>query len=70
MTLRAGQSLTIVNDDKRTHNVRIDDPRMTFTSNAQEPGDSVVIAFPDPGRFGVICAIHPSMKLDVTVTAR
>ncbi len=65
--IAAGQSLTIVNDDKRTHNVRIDDPRLTFTSNAQEAGDSVVIAFPEPGRFGIICSIHPAMKLDVTV---
>ena len=70
VTLMAGQSLTIVNDDKRTHNVRIDDPRMTFTSNAQEPGDSVVIAFPEPGQFGVICSIHPMMRLDVTVASQ
>jgi cytochrome c peroxidase len=70
VALKAGQSLTIVNDDKRTHNVRVDDPRMTFTSNAQEPGDSVLIAFPDPGEFGVICSIHPTMKLTVTVEAK
>ena len=43
---------------------------MPFTSNAQEPGDSVVIAFPDPGQFGVICAIHPAMHLEVTVAAK
>jgi cytochrome c peroxidase len=67
VTVSVGQSLTIVNDDRRTHNVRIDDPRMSFTSNAQEPGDSVIIAFPNPGEFGVICSIHPTMHLDVTV---
>lgn len=67
VTLAAGQSLTIVNDDKRTHNVRIDDPRMPFTSNAQEPGDIVVIPFPLPGEFGVICSIHPAMHLSVKV---
>lgn len=70
IALTAGQNLTIVNDDKRTHNVRIDDPRMPFTSNAQEPGDSVVIPFPQAGEFGVICSIHPTMKLTVTVTDR
>ena len=67
VSLAAGQSLTIVNDDQRTHNVRIDDPRMTFTSNAQEPGDSVVIGFPEAGVFGVICSIHPTMRLTVDV---
>ena len=70
VVVQAGQSLTIVNDDKRTHNVRIDDARMTFTSDAQEPGDSVVIAFPEPGQFGVICSIHPTMRLAVTVTSQ
>ena len=65
--LTAGQNLTIVNDDKRTHNVRIDDPGMVFTSNAQEPGDSVIIGFPEVGTFGVICSIHPAMRLDVQV---
>ena len=63
----AGQSLTIINDDTRTHNVRIDDPRVTFTSTAQEPGDSVVIAFPEAGVYGIICSIHPTMKLTVDV---
>ena len=65
--VKAGESLKIINDDKRTHNVRIDDRRMPFTSNAQEPGDSVVISFQEPGQFRVSCSIHPMMKLDVTV---
>ena len=67
VSITAGGTVTIVNDDKRTHNVRIDDPRMTFTSKAQEPGDRVVIAFPDPGQFNVICSIHPTMNLSIDV---
>jgi cytochrome c peroxidase len=67
IALKAGQSLTIVNDDRRTHNVRIDDPRMPFASNAQEPGDQVVIGFPEVGTFGVICSVHPAMRLTVDV---
>lgn len=63
-----GEALTIVNDDSRTHSVRIDDSRLKFASNAQEPGDSVVLTFPEAGVYGVICSIHPKMKLSVTVT--
>ena len=44
--LKPGEQLTIVNDDKRTHNVRIDDERMTFTSNAQEPESLDAVPIP------------------------
>lgn len=67
--IEANQALTIVNDDKRTHNVRVDDPRLRVSSGAQEPGDKVVISFPQAGRYAVICGIHPEMRLDVTVTS-
>ncbi len=33
----------------RTHNVMVTDPRIPFTSEAQEPGDSVVVPFPEAG---------------------
>ena len=69
VSLALGQALTIVNDDKRTHSVRVDDPKFKFASDAQEPGDSVVLTFPEAGIYGVICSIHPKMKLSVTVTA-
>jgi cytochrome c peroxidase len=67
VSLRAGETLTIVNDDTRTHNVRMDAPGFQFSSDAQAPGDSVTIAFPTPGEFGVICGIHPQMRLHVRV---
>jgi cytochrome c peroxidase len=65
--LHAGEGLTIVNDDNRTHNIRVEDPRLPALSLAQEPGDSVVVAFPDAGDFTVTCGIHPSMRLSVQV---
>lgn len=67
VALGKGESLTVVNDDTRTHNVRVDDPRMPAFSEAQEPGDSVVLAFPQAGVFDVICGIHPDMRLRVVV---
>jgi cytochrome c peroxidase len=65
--LKAGQSLTVLNDDTRTHNVRIYHPRLDFNSGAQEPKQSVTIPFPETGTFEAFCGIHPSMRLTVEV---
>jgi hypothetical protein len=58
----------VVNNDTRTHNVRIFDPKMDVDSGAQEPGETVEIRFPQTGEFLVSCAIHPKMELWVDVT--
>lgn len=65
--IQSGQTLTVLNDDTRTHNVRIFDPRYDFNSGAQEPKESVTIRFPVPGTFEAFCGIHPSMRLQVDV---
>ena len=65
--IKAGQTLTVLNDDTRTHNVRIFDPRLDFNSGAQEPKESVTIAFALPGAYEAFCGIHPSMRLKVEV---
>ena len=65
--VRAGQPLTVLNDDTRTHNVRIYDPRFEYNSGAQEPHETVTIRFPGAGTFEAFCAIHPSMRLTVVV---
>jgi cytochrome c peroxidase len=65
--LKAGQALTVLNDDTRTHNVRIFHPRLDFNSGAQEPSETVTIPFPEAGTFEAFCGIHPSMRLTVEV---
>ncbi|PWT86281.1 MAG: cytochrome C peroxidase [Proteobacteria bacterium] len=64
----AGSHLWILNNDSRTHNVRVFDPKLEFDSGAQEPGETVEIAFPKTGSFLVFCGIHPKMELYVDVT--
>jgi cytochrome c peroxidase len=59
--------LWIINNDTRTHNVRVFDPALDFDSGGQEPGETVEIAFPAPGSFLVFCGIHPKMELYVDV---
>jgi cytochrome c peroxidase len=67
IALPRGGRLWIVNNDTRTHNVRVFDPALDFDSGAQEPGETVEIAFPDAGSFLVFCGIHPKMELYVDV---
>src|SRR6185295_16748643 len=65
--LRPGQTLTVLNDDTRTHNVRIFNPKLDFNSGAQEPKERITIRFPVAGTFEAFCGIHPSMRLRVEV---
>jgi len=67
VALPRGGRLWIVNNDSRTHNVRIFDPALDFDSGAQEPGETVEIGFPVAGSFLVFCGIHPKMELYVDV---
>jgi cytochrome c peroxidase len=67
IALRSGDRLWVVNNDTRTHNIRIFDPALDFDSGAQEPGETVEIAFPKSGSFLVFCGIHPKMELYVDV---
>jgi cytochrome c peroxidase len=67
IALPRGGRLWIVNNDTRTHNVRVFDPAFDFDSGAQEPGETVEITFPANGRFLVFCGIHPKMELYVDV---
>jgi len=67
--LKFGEALRIVNDDTRTHNVRVDGQGMSFSSDGQNPGDTVTLGFEKPGHYDVICGIHPEMHLSVDVAA-
>ncbi|MBS0241392.1 MAG: c-type cytochrome [Proteobacteria bacterium] len=66
--IKRGATLTINNDDTRTHNVRIVDPRFSFNSGAQDPGGSVTLSLPSPGTYEAHCGIHPTMHLSIEVT--
>jgi cytochrome c peroxidase len=68
VAIKRGSRLWILNNDTRTHNVRVFDPKLDFDSGAQEPGETVEIAFPASGSFLVFCGIHPKMELHVDVT--
>jgi plastocyanin len=67
LTVARGAVVHIVNDDRVTHHVYIDAPNMSFDSGEQPIGTTVDLHFDRAGNFDVLCAIHPTMRLRVTV---
>jgi cytochrome c peroxidase len=67
VSLRAGDTLVMHNDDSRAHNIQITHPKLTFNSGLQEPGEDARVRFTQPDRYLVFCGIHPKMKLRVEV---
>jgi plastocyanin len=62
-----GDTLHFVNADEFAHQIYVRDPRFSFASEEQEPGQTVDLRFDASGTFEVRCEIHPKMKLAVTV---
>jgi cytochrome c peroxidase len=67
VTIAAGDTIVLHNDDKRTHNIRVFHPKMDFNSGSQDPGEDVRLTFDEPGTYWVTCGIHPQMELEVEV---
>jgi len=67
LTLERGSIARIVNDDRVTHHVYVDAPGMSFDSGEQPIGTTVDLRFDRVGSYEVLCAIHPTMRLRVTV---
>ncbi|MGN6460173.1 MAG: hypothetical protein ACTHLY_03120 [Pseudolabrys sp.] len=68
ITIKRGQSIAIVNDDADLlHHAYLRTTAFSFDSGDQKPGSKFEVAFPTAGIFTVRCAIHPKMKLVVTV---
>ena len=67
LTVAHGTIVHIINDDRVTHHVYVDSPEMKFDSGEQPIGTTVDLEFDHPGTYQVLCAIHPTMHLAVTV---
>jgi plastocyanin len=59
--------VTFVNDDDNVHNVYSATPGQEFDLGAQQPGTAGSHVFATSGEVKVRCAIHPRMRLTVTV---
>ena len=67
LTVAAGTTVHFINDDNVTHHVYVDSPGMQFDSGEEPVGKAVDLTFAKPGVYQVLCAIHPTMHLKVTV---
>ena len=65
--IHSGETLAIANDDGVLHHVYIESPSFNFDSGEQPSGKTVFVKFAKPGEYDVLCAIHPKMRLRVTV---
>ena len=67
MTIKKGEAITFFNDDNVPHNLMSLSPGNEFNLGSQAPGSSTPVTFNQSGDVSVLCAIHPRMKLAVTV---
>jgi plastocyanin len=67
ITLKKGDVVSFVNDDNIAHNIYSTSPAHEFNLGSQAPGVSTPVTFNKSGEITVLCAIHPRMKLAVTV---
>jgi plastocyanin len=62
-----GDELTFVNSDTVVHNVASVTDGYEFDLGFQKPGQRISTRLTKSGKIDVRCAIHPKMKLTVTV---
>ena len=64
ITIKKGGTVTFLNDD----NIMSTSQGNEFNLGSQPPGASTDVTFKEGGEVQVICAIHPRMKMTVTVS--
>lgn len=67
ITIKPGEKIVFKNSDDVTHNVFSNSKVNPFHIKIQQPGSSSTVQFDNEGVTEVRCAIHPKMKLLVTV---
>ena len=68
ITIKKGGTVTFLNDDSVPHNIMSTSRGNEFNLGSQPPGASTDVTFKEGGEVQVICAIHPRMKMTVTVS--
>jgi len=67
ITIKPGDKIVFKNNDEVTHNVFSNSKLNAFDLKTQKPGASSEVTFKEEGTTEVRCAIHPKMKVVVTV---
>lgn len=66
--IKAGGTVTFINEDPFGHNVYSDSPGAEFDLGRQKDGQKDVVTFKKAGTFTAQCRIHPKMRLEIVVT--
>ncbi|WP_119302154.1 cupredoxin domain-containing protein [Dongia deserti] len=66
LQIKAGDSVKFTNDDKVAHAVLVEGPVVTNVGQIKI-GEAKSVSFSQAGTYEVKCAIHPKMKLTITV---
>jgi plastocyanin len=67
VTIKAGDTIDFANGDTIAHNVYTRGSPQDFSLGTMKPGADKKVTFSAPGSYDVKCAIHPGMKMTVTV---
>jgi plastocyanin len=67
VTIKTGDTVDFVNGDTVAHNVYTRGTPEDFSLGVIKPGDEKKVTFSKPGSYDVKCAIHPGMKMTITV---
>jgi plastocyanin len=67
LTIKPGNTVVFANNSTMTHNVYSRSGKNKFDTGALKPGASGKQTFAAAGSVRVRCAIHPKMKLKLTV---
>ena len=68
INVKKGNAVVFFNDDTVPHNIMSVSKGNEFNLGSQGPGTSTPVTFNEIGSVAVICAIHPRMKMTVTIT--
>jgi plastocyanin len=68
LTVARGEPVVFLNDDTGPHNIMSTTANNAFDLGSQMPGSSTPVSFDVAGVVVVICAIHPRMRMTITVT--
>jgi plastocyanin len=67
LTIHAGDKVTFRNEDSFVHNVFSLTDANTFDLGTYPQGQAKSVTFAKAGVYDIECAIHPEMKLQITV---
>jgi plastocyanin len=68
LKIKRGETVVFVNDDNVAHNVLSNSPGNQFNLGAIGPGNSTPVTFDKSGDVLIVCAIHPTMKMTLTIS--